>query len=74
MYLLLFLCGLDRSEGEKAVSDSEPQFIKGTHLYLGEGGGKWNIVVKWTLLTRAMLLKLWQGEVVMRYKEVNLVP
>lgn len=39
MYLFLFLCGLDRSEGEKVVSNSEPQFIKGAHLDLGEGGG-----------------------------------
>lgn len=56
------------------VSDSEPQFIKGTHLRLREKW-KWGyLVVKWTLLTRAVLLKLWQGEVVMRYEEVNLYP
>lgn len=38
MYFLLFLCGLNRSEGEKVVSGSEPQFLKGVHLSMGEGG------------------------------------
>lgn len=38
MHFLLFLCGPNRSEGEKVILDSEPQFLKGAHLSLGEGG------------------------------------
>ena len=44
VYLPLFLCGLDRSEGGKVVSDSEPQFLKGTYLGLGADGGKWGVL------------------------------
>lgn len=55
VYLPLFLCGLDRSEGEKVVSNSEPQFLKGTYLGLGTDGGEMEcVVVKWTPLTRAV--------------------
>lgn len=32
------------------------------------------LVVNWTPLNRSVLLELWQGEVVVGYKEVILVP
>lgn len=34
-----YLCGPNRSEGEKVILDSEPQFLRGARLSLGDGGG-----------------------------------
>lgn len=33
-----YLCGPNRSEGEKVILDSEPQFLRGARLSLGDGG------------------------------------
>ena len=39
----------------------------------GRSGKMGCLVVKWTPLTRAVLLELWQGEVAVGYKEVILI-
>lgn len=56
-YFLLFLCSLDRSKEEKVVSDSEPQFLKGACLSLGEGGRNGVSCGKVNTLTRAVAVE-----------------